>query len=167
VSGLADHSASGCRVHGSEHENVGIKTESNPLHIYFSSIFLYFSEIVLYSTISQSSSSTPPRTLTMAARAILRKQRPAAVTAGLVGATGIGLWVARSYLTNSAFAESPEPPTVFSSWFGQSLRLGSSEVVNHNTKRLQFEFPDEDSRSGLILTCKLLTQLAVCNQSLG
>merc|ERR1712093_718887 len=79
----------------------------------------------------------------MAARAILRTQRPAAITAGLLGATGVGLWVARSYYTNNAFAESPEPPAVFSRWFGQSLRLGSSEVVNHNTKRLRFEFSNE------------------------
>ncbi|KAK0127373.1 hypothetical protein ONS96_006922 [Cadophora gregata f. sp. sojae] len=92
----------------------------------------------------------------MAARAILRTQRPAAITAGLLGATGVGLWVARSYYTNNAFAESPEPPTVFSSWFGQSLRLGSSEVVNHNTKRLRFEFPNENAKSGLVLTSSVL-----------
>ncbi|KAG4421148.1 hypothetical protein IFR04_005668 [Cadophora malorum] len=92
----------------------------------------------------------------MAARAILRTQRPAAITAGLLGATGVGLWVARSYYTNNAFAESPEPPAVFSRWFGQSLRLGSSEVVNHNTKRLRFEFSNEDAKSGLVLTSSVL-----------
>ncbi|PVH82443.1 NADH-cytochrome b5 reductase-like protein [Cadophora sp. DSE1049] len=92
----------------------------------------------------------------MAARAILRTQRPVAITAGLLGATGVGLWVARSYYTNNAFAESREPPTVFSSWLGQSLRLASSEVVNHNTKRLRFEFPNEDARSGLVLTSSVL-----------
>ncbi|KAH7348572.1 NADH-cytochrome b5 reductase-like protein [Rhexocercosporidium sp. MPI-PUGE-AT-0058] len=92
----------------------------------------------------------------MAARAIFRTQRPVAVAAGLLGATGVGLWVAKSYFTNNAFAESPEPPTVFSSWFGQSLKLGSSEVVNHNTKRLRFEFPNEDARSGLVLTSAVL-----------
>ncbi|KAH9219792.1 NADH-cytochrome b5 reductase-like protein [Leptodontidium sp. 2 PMI_412] len=92
----------------------------------------------------------------MASRVIFRTQRPAALTAGLLGATGVGLWVTKSYFTNNVFAESPEPPTVFSSWFGQSLKLGSSEVVNHNTKRLRFEFPNEDARSGLVLTSSVL-----------
>ncbi|KAH7412919.1 NADH-cytochrome b5 reductase-like protein [Cadophora sp. MPI-SDFR-AT-0126] len=92
----------------------------------------------------------------MAVRAIFRSQNPAALTAGLLGATGVGLWFARSYYTNNAFAESPESPPVFSSWFGQSLRLGNSEIVNHNTKRLRFEFPNEDAKSGLVLTSAVL-----------
>lgn len=127
------------------------------------SIVLFYKHTKSHSKISHLCSyhfnSLNPHTylilLNMAARSILRTQRPA-ITAGLLGATGVSLWVARSYYTNKAYAESPEPPAVFSKWFGQSLKLGSSEDVNHNTKRLRFEFPNEDARSGLTLTCKFM-----------
>lgn len=39
----------------------------------------------------------------------------------------------------------------------KSLRLQSAEMVNHNTKRLRFEFPDKDAVSGLSLTSSTLT----------
>ncbi|KAN0095778.1 NADH-cytochrome b5 reductase-like protein [Hyaloscypha variabilis] len=92
----------------------------------------------------------------MAAGQIFRSPRTTPAIFCLLGATGVGLWITRSYFTNNALAESTEPPTVFSSWLGSSLPLESSEAVNHNTKRLRFEFPNSNARSGLILTSSVL-----------
>ncbi|KAM0168158.1 hypothetical protein ACHAPC_010860 [Botrytis cinerea] len=95
----------------------------------------------------------------MAARAVLQSHGSRAATVGLLTTAGVGLYAARSYFINDAYAESPEslePPAVFSSWFGQSLRLENSESVNHNTKRLRFEFPNSGAKSGLVLTSSLL-----------
>lgn len=90
---------------------------------------------------------------------IFLRQRPAAV-AGIITVGGLGAWVAKSFLTRDVYAESPSSPApskaskVFSGPFGPSLRLESSEMVNHNTKRLRFSFPNPDATSGLSLTCK-------------
>lgn len=89
----------------------------------------------------------------MAARRIL-SQRPPALAAGLLGVTGLGLYIGKSYFIHNAFAESPEPPCAMASWFGQSLKLESAEMVNHNTKKLRFAFPDGEAKSGLTLTCE-------------
>jgi cytochrome-b5 reductase len=67
--------------------------------------------------------------------------------------SGVGSWAVTSYFTRNAFADDGEPATVFPSKLGTSLRLESSESVNHNTKRLRFEFPNPTARSGLTLTC--------------
>ena len=49
----------------------------------------------------------------------------------------------------------PAPPKIFSSGPSMvSLRLKSSEEINHNTKLLRFEFPNPEAVSGLSLTCK-------------
>lgn len=40
-----------------------------------------------------------------------------------------------------------------------SLSLESTELVNHNTRRLRFSLPDKDAVSGLPLTCKSLHAL--------
>ncbi|KAE8381957.1 hypothetical protein BDV26DRAFT_278370 [Aspergillus bertholletiae] len=69
---------------------------------------------------------------------------------------GIGAYCARSYLPQ-ARAESNEPPVMFSGFGFTTLRVQSVKAVNHNTKRLVFEFPDKNARSGLSLTSALLT----------
>ena len=47
-----------------------------------------------------------------------------------------------------------EPKKIFTSGFTfQDLKLESSEIVNHNTKRLRFELPDKDAVSGLHASC--------------
>ncbi|PLB50040.1 ferredoxin reductase-like protein [Aspergillus steynii IBT 23096] len=69
---------------------------------------------------------------------------------------GVGTYsYARS--TPTAHAEDPDPPMIFSGFGPTTLRLQSVKMVNHNTKRLVFEFPDKNARSGLSLTSALLT----------
>ena len=46
------------------------------------------------------------------------------------------------------------PNKIFTSGFSfQNLKLESSEIVNHNTKRLRFQLPDKDAVSGLHPSC--------------
>lgn len=83
------------------------------------------------------------------------KARPATVSTLLVvGAAGA--YFGTQHLIPTAHAESKEPPKVFGGFGFRSLRLRSSEAVNHNTKRLVFEFPDENAQSGLPLTCEYM-----------
>ncbi|KAE8153605.1 hypothetical protein BDV25DRAFT_149154 [Aspergillus avenaceus] len=70
---------------------------------------------------------------------------------------GIGAYCTRSYFLQSAHAESNECPVMFSGLGFTTLRVQSVKAVNHNTKRLVFEFPDQNARSGLSLTSALLT----------
>ena len=47
------------------------------------------------------------------------------------------------------------PKKIFTSGlFFQDLKLESSEIVNHNTKRLRFQFADKDAVSGLRPCCE-------------
>ena len=75
---------------------------------------------------------------------------------GLAAIGGLGLFAASIYFfADNAHAESTDStPRVFSSVFGQRLRLASAEVVNHNTKLLRFELPHAHARCGFPLTCK-------------
>jgi cytochrome-b5 reductase len=84
---------------------------------------------------------------------------------GTLTLLGLSAWAAKSFLIRDVYAESPSPPPskVFSGVFGPSLRLESSETVNHNTKRLRFAFPNPDAISGLTLTCKLLSKFSTIN----
>lgn len=66
---------------------------------------------------------------------------------------GIGAYCARSYFLPQVHAESDEAPVMFSKFGFTTLRVQSVKAVNHNTKRLVFEFPDKNARSGLSLTC--------------
>jgi cytochrome-b5 reductase len=66
---------------------------------------------------------------------------------------GLGAYCTRSYILPTGHAESNEPPKVFSGFGFTTLRLQSAKDVNHNTKRLVFEFPDQNAKSGLMLTC--------------
>ncbi|KAJ5172428.1 hypothetical protein N7492_005021 [Penicillium capsulatum] len=71
---------------------------------------------------------------------------------------GVGaFYTSRSFLLPTGHAESPEPSKVFGGFGFTTLRLKSSTTVNHNTKRLVFEFPDEAATSGLSLTSALLS----------
>ncbi|KAI9039849.1 cytochrome b5 reductase family protein [Aspergillus affinis] len=79
----------------------------------------------------------------------------AAVASGFA-VLGIGIYSVRSSFP-TAQAESTEPSMVFSGFGPTTLRLQSVKAVNHNTKRLVFEFPDKNARSGLSLTSALLT----------
>ncbi|KAL4920055.1 hypothetical protein BDW62DRAFT_177500 [Aspergillus aurantiobrunneus] len=93
--------------------------------------------------------------------AALLNRRLVVNTLTIITVGGIGTYAASTYFSRSAFAESPnaEPQKVFGRGPAfKSLRLHSSENVNHNTKRLRFQLPGgENSQSGLGLTSALLT----------
>lgn len=92
---------------------------------------------------------------TMASRLPLQTStRPVPLLATLVaGAVGIG--IAARLMSGNAFAESNAPRKIFKGGPAfVSLPLDSSELVNHNTKRLRFRLPEHDAISGLPLTCE-------------
>jgi cytochrome-b5 reductase len=70
---------------------------------------------------------------------------------------GVGVYAL--YLRRNAAAKDPSTSTkeVFSSFGFTTLPLQSSELINHNTKRLRFELPNPNVASGLSLTSALLT----------
>ncbi|EGY16864.1 NADH-cytochrome b5 reductase [Verticillium dahliae VdLs.17] len=87
----------------------------------------------------------------------LRHIRPTKAVAA-IAAGGISLGIYSRMMTDSAHADSGSPSKVFGSGPAfVSLPLESSEVVNHNTKRLRFRLPDENAVSGLALTSAVLT----------
>lgn len=73
---------------------------------------------------------------------------PVAIAAAAVG-IGAFAW----YLRSGADSNKP----IFSSFGFHTLRLHSTELVNHNVKKLRFELPDASKPSGLPLTSALLT----------
>ncbi|KXG47616.1 Riboflavin synthase-like beta-barrel [Penicillium griseofulvum] len=80
-----------------------------------------------------------------------------AKSAAAVTLLGIGGYCAQTRLISTAHAESKETYKVFSGFGFTTLRLQSIKDFNHNTKRLVFEFPDQNATSGLSLTSALLT----------
>ncbi|KAH6631514.1 hypothetical protein F5144DRAFT_220965 [Chaetomium tenue] len=72
-----------------------------------------------------------------------------AVAAAVAG-IGAYAWYLRS---NNTTSEKP----IFSSFGFHSLRLDSTELINHNTKKLRFALPDATKPSGLGLTSAVLT----------
>ncbi|KAJ5907828.1 Riboflavin synthase-like beta-barrel [Penicillium taxi] len=96
--------------------------------------------------------------------ALLYKQilrRPIASAAAGVIVSGVGAFYG-TRLISTGHAESTEPQFAFRP-FGPhftSLRLRSSEAVSPDTKRLVFEFPDENAKSGLTLTLATLVTLS-------
>ncbi|KAB8067975.1 hypothetical protein BDV29DRAFT_77149 [Aspergillus leporis] len=74
-----------------------------------------------------------------------------------LAAFGIGAYCAKSYLFPTGHSESNETPVMFTGFGFTTLRLQNVRAENHNTKRLVFEFPDKNTRSGLSLTSTLLT----------
>ena len=103
----------------------------------------------------------------MFSQRVLRSSAPYIGTAVIAG----GLYAAS--LQNSGSSEShpgtvtdgavqgssqnpSNPNKTFTSGFSfQNLKLESSEIVNHNTKRLRFQLPDKDAVSGLHPSCTL------------
>ena len=81
-------------------------------------------------------------------------QRIRPVLPGLaVGSIGAGLWYV--YFGRSVHADTGAPRKVFGKGPAfVSLPLESSDVVNHDTKRLRFKLPHPEDVSGLSLTCK-------------
>jgi cytochrome-b5 reductase len=78
---------------------------------------------------------------------------------------GLGAYCTRSFIIPTSHAQSNEPPKVFSGFGFTTLRLQSAKDVNHNTKRLVFEFPDQNAKSGLTLTCmdtSMMNELTRC-----
>ena len=73
-----------------------------------------------------------------------------AVVAAVAG-IGAYAW----YMRSSKSTASDKP--VFASFGFHSLRLESTELINHNTKKLRFALPDSSKPSGLSLTSALLT----------
>lgn len=82
------------------------------------------------------------------------KTKPAILSAAAVAGLG-AYYGTRSFLRPTAHAESAESPKVFGGLGFTTLRVQDVQVVNHNTKKLVFEFPGQDAKSGLSLTCKL------------
>ncbi|KAF2106891.1 NADH-cytochrome b5 reductase [Lophiotrema nucula] len=88
----------------------------------------------------------------------LLRTRPTAVIASLA-ASGVGTSLLFRYFARDVHADAGPTPNAI---FGRgpafvSLPLESSELVNHNTKRLRFKLPHETDISGLSLTSAVLT----------
>ncbi|KAJ5659677.1 hypothetical protein N7507_006128 [Penicillium longicatenatum] len=94
--------------------------------------------------------------------------RKTAAAIAVVGVIGI-ISARNASLRNEAFAEHPKPcggpggpgrgpgGGVGGRMGFSTLRLESSQQVNHNTKRLRFRLPDPNSNAGLGLTSFILT----------
>ncbi|KAI1503507.1 hypothetical protein F5X99DRAFT_375510 [Biscogniauxia marginata] len=92
----------------------------------------------------------------MASRAVLTAPLVKGISGAAVAGIGAGLYF--RYTMSVAHADSGAPPKVFGSGPAfLSLRLESSEFVNHNTKKLRFELPEQDAVSGLGISSALLT----------
>lgn len=60
-------------------------------------------------------------------------------------------------IVRSAFADAPSgPKKVFATFNFVDLKLESSELVNHNVKKLRFALPDDDALSGIQPICMQL-----------
>lgn len=76
---------------------------------------------------------------------------PVAIVAAVAG---LGAYAFYSRRSSSSEVVAKEP---FASFGFHNLRLQSSELINHNTKRLRFELPDKNVKSGLSLTSAVIT----------
>lgn len=78
--------------------------------------------------------------------------------ASTVAAGGTAVAVLSQFAIRPVRADSVEaPPKMFGGGPAfVSLPLESAEMVNHNTKRLRFSFPNKEAVSGLPLTCKFI-----------
>jgi cytochrome-b5 reductase len=92
----------------------------------------------------------------MASKPIFTSRLPTVIGSVALVSLGIGAYSKYYYMMNVAHADSGTSPKAFGGGPAfLSLQLQSSEVVNHNTKRLRFALPTEEHVSGLNLTCKL------------
>lgn len=86
--------------------------------------------------------------------AMFQRVRPGYVLGG-VAAAGIGLTLLSRNLTGEASATTGAPRKIFPGGPAfVALPLESSELVNHNTKRLRFKLPEPDAVTGLPLEGK-------------
>lgn len=92
-----------------------------------------------------------------AIRTIARPRLSAMSTQVAVAAAVAGIGAYALYLRSTATASPPTGKPIFSSFGFRTLKLQSTELVNHNTKRLRFELPDATQLSGLTLSSALLT----------
>ncbi|KAA8642319.1 hypothetical protein EYZ11_002909 [Aspergillus tanneri] len=88
------------------------------------------------------------------------KKKSLAPIYATVGLTGVGVGL---YRYNSGAATAPvDRAKVFTGgdqgWV--DLKLSEVEVLNHNTKRLRFEFPDKEAVSGLHIASAILTKFS-------
>lgn len=75
-------------------------------------------------------------------------------TAPVAGAVLVAAGVYGVYSYSTSRSKPGEPRMLFAGGpVFTSLRLKSVETVNHNCKTFRFELPEEDSLSGLSLTC--------------
>ncbi|KAK8151797.1 NADH-cytochrome b5 reductase-like protein [Phyllosticta citrichinensis] len=95
--------------------------------------------------------------LKMAARPLFASRVTKVATTS--AAVSAGFFAFNRYSTRTAYADSTsEPPKTFASGFKfTSLRLHSSEDISTDLKRLRFELPDPQARSGMKLTSSLAT----------
>ncbi|KAI0011514.1 hypothetical protein F4779DRAFT_573040 [Xylariaceae sp. FL0662B] len=92
----------------------------------------------------------------MASTALLKTPLAKGVGGAAVAGIGVGLYFRQTM--SVAHAHSGAPPKTFGSGPAfLSLRLESTELVNHNTKRLRFQLPKPDAVSGLSISSALLT----------
>jgi cytochrome-b5 reductase len=90
----------------------------------------------------------------MATKSIFSSRLPTVL--GGVALAGVSVGIYSRYMMNVAHADSGAPPKAFGSGPAfLSLKLESSEAVNHNTKKLRFALPTEAHVSGLTLTCEI------------
>lgn len=91
--------------------------------------------------------------LTMAIALLCLSQRPRVVRFIVAGSLTLGIVSQFCIQDAMAFTQG------YAKAFGSnpsfiSLTLGSSELLNHDTKRLRFKLPERDAVSGLPLTCE-------------
>jgi cytochrome-b5 reductase len=82
----------------------------------------------------------------------------AVATVGALGAYGLYSYRSSpSPQPGGIAANVPAAQPAYGGFGIKSLRLASTELLNHDTKRLRFALPDENSSSGLKLTSSMLT----------
>jgi cytochrome-b5 reductase len=82
----------------------------------------------------------------------------AAVVSAGVAFAGTSLYNTSPSIIRSAHADTPPgPKKVFPAPGFVELQLHSSEMVNHNVKKLKFKLPEDDAVTGLEPICKQAT----------
>lgn len=94
--------------------------------------------------------------MTSTSRFIVKQASIPNLVVGIAAAGG--LYTAYTYIRNSS---SSEPRKVFGSGLAGSLTLQQTEVINHNTKRLRFAFPNAQDETGLTLVCRYYVCLEI------
>ncbi|KAI1842264.1 hypothetical protein JX266_011549 [Neoarthrinium moseri] len=85
----------------------------------------------------------------------LRQTRSSTIV-GTIAVAGLGVALYARTMMDTAHADSGAPKKLFAGMAMTSLPVASSETVNHNTKRLRFQLP-ENTVSGFTITSAVLT----------